>query len=100
MTLFSVLDRTGRSYQEFQFDPNSWGREEGDGMKGYDLLIIIEKPSQKTPQNFNQFLTVKRVKIAVGSTASAHKNSENSYLEALSLHCSSITSNKGCSKNK
>ena len=68
MTLFSVLDRTGRSYQEFQFDPNSWGREEGDGMKGYDLLIIIEKPSQKVPQNFNQFQLVKRVKNAVGDS--------------------------------
>ena len=68
MTLFSVLDRTGRSYQEFQFDPNSWGSEEADGMKGYDLLIIIEKPSQKMPQNFNQFLPVNRVKSAAGDS--------------------------------
>ena len=68
MTQFYVLDRTGRSYQEFQFDPNSWGRRTSDGMKGYDLLIIIEKPSQKMPQNFNQFQQVKRVKNTPGDS--------------------------------
>ena len=51
---------------------------------------VLDITCSEDAAEFQSISAVKRVKNAVGSTASAHKNSENSYLEALSLHCSSI----------
>ena len=71
-----------------------WSKQLGEGRGWWDEGIRPVNNNWKAisedAAEFQSISAVKRVKIAVGSTASAHKNSENSYLEALSLHCSSI----------